>query len=206
MPDILEQTPGAEGANDQQGASSPEPAEPAKSPNAAAKELPWVQELMKKAAELDSFKKQQADATSRAEREKAEAEGRYQDALALETKQREELETKYQSELRRLKLETEFTRAGLKDPRAIQLFEAGFDPDQMEASEFVAQVKADERNSMYFGDHRTVQKPPPPANGSPDPFDPERDLDKWLRSPDEKKRERAIAYNREKYERKLKKG
>lgn len=207
MSDIDGQSMGAEGAEESQGVTDPAPAPEPEISNKVAKSLPWVKELMSKAAELDQLKTQQAEAAARAEREKAEAEGRYNDALEMEKKAREADAAKYAAEVKALKLETEFTRQGLVDPRAIRLFESEYDPGTMDASEFVATIKADGRNSMYFVDpnQRKPRTPPHAANGQPDTFDPERDLDSWLSSSDEKKRARAIAHNREKYDRQLRK-
>lgn len=208
MSDIQEQTEGATGATESEGVQDPTPAEEPGISNSEAKKLPWVRELMSAKAELDQFKKSQADAEARAEREKAEAEGRYQEALEMETKARQDAEASYKAELKKLRLETEFTKAGLVDPRAVKLFETEFDSESMDAAEFVASIKADEANQLYFVDpsRRVQQKPPAPNAGPPDDFDPERDLVKWLNSSDGKKRARAIEYNRQKYERQLKRG
>lgn len=172
-----------------------------KSINAAAKDLPWVQELIKSKSELDRLRQAQADAQSQAEREKAEAEGRYTEALEMEKRRNEELSTKYQTEVRRLKLEKEFAQAGIRDLRAVALFESDYNPESESAAEFVARTKAEEGNQLYFDSkQRAPQSPPAPAGGgSPDNFDPDRDLDKWLKSTDPDKRKRAVAYKRESY-------
>lgn len=203
-----EQTPGAEGAEKPQGAqgTAPPAAAPAELTNAELKAHPWVSKLKQDSAELHQLKQSMADAESRAEREKAEAAEDWKKALDLEKTAREDVESRYQKELKQIRLDAEFTKAGLVDPRAIQLFEADFDPDKQSASEFVASIKAGEHNAMYFDQGRQKQTPPRVTNGPPDTFEPERDLDKWLRSTDPLKRERAIAYNRKMYERSLNKG
>lgn len=199
--------PSAEGTESTPGVTDPTPAVEPGITNAEAKKLAWVQELMKSKAELEQIKKTQADEAARAEQAAAEAAQDYEKALGLEKQAREAAEAGYRKELTKMKLETEFAKAGLVDPRAVQLFEGDFDPEQMNAAEYVASVKADETNSLYFADpnRRQKQTPPAPAGGPPDDFDPERDLDSWIRSSDPKKRKRAIQHNREKYERQFKK-
>lgn len=198
---------GAEGAETTEGVADATPAAEPEISNHDAKQLPWVRELMAKSAELDRLKKDQADAAARAEQERAEAEGRYNDALEMEKQARADEAARYEAELRKIKLETEFVKAGLIDPRAVRLFESDYDPDQMDATEFVSAIKADATNAMYFADpnQRNLHAPPKQVSGPPDTFDAERDLDSWLRSKDPKKRDRAIAYNRERYERQLRK-
>lgn len=199
---------GVEGTGQTEGVTDPTPAAEPGISNSEAKKLPWVQELMKSKAELEQLRKAQADEAARAEQAAAEAEGNYTKALEMEKKARQEAEQAYKRELTQLKLETEFTRAGLVDPRAVRLFEDGFDPETMNAAEYVASIKADETNQLYFSDPSRRQRQAPPAvtSGPPDDFDPERDLESWLRSSDLKKRARAIEHNRQVYERKLRKG
>lgn len=199
---------GATGAEDTQGVADSAPAVEPEISNAEAKKLPWVRDLMQAASELDTLKKSQAEEAARAEQAALEAKGDYEQALEMERKARQDAEANYKSELTRLQLETEFVKAGIVDPRAVKLFETDFDPETVNAAEYVASVKADEGNQLYFTDpsRRTVQKPPAAPGGQPDNFDPERDLETWLRSPDEKKRARAIAHNRAKYEAKFNKG
>lgn len=205
MSDDIIQEQGAVGTEESTGVADPSPAVEPELTNAELKKHPWVEKLKQESAELRQLKSQMAEEAARAEQAAAEARGEYDKALEMEKAARKEAETTYQQQLTALKLETEFTKAGLLDSRAVQLFEGGFDPETMSAADYVASVKADSVNSLYFGDpnRRTKQTPPTPAGGHPDDFDPERDLDSWLRSSDDKKRARAIEHNRKAYERKL---
>jgi hypothetical protein len=191
MPEDLEQ--GAHGADDTGAKGTEQSAvEPNKSINSQAKELPWVKELMQSKAELDKLKSAQAEKEQAAEREKAEAEGNYQKALEMEQRKYEDLHGKYQSETRRMALEMEFTRAGLVDSRAVKLFETDYNPDEESAAEFVAKIKSDEKNALYFSTQRAPKDPPPASGiGQGSTVDPS-----WINSDDPKKREAAIAANR----------
>lgn len=193
--------PGAQGANGE-GASGtqPEPTptpqeEPQKSINSQAKELKWVIDLQADSAELARLKAEQADAQSKAEREKAEAEGRYQDALKMEQDKNKKLEQNHQSDTRHLRLELEFFKAGIIDDRAVLLFENDYNPETESAQEFVSRIKADERNTLYFSDPKKSRTPgdPPPASGigGGENYDPS-----WIKSKDPKKRAVAIERNR----------
>jgi hypothetical protein len=147
---------------------------------------------MKAKAELDKLRNAQAEKEQAAEREKAEAEGNYKKALEVEQKKYEELHGKYQSETRRMALEMEFTRAGLVDNRVVMLFESDYNPDEESAAEFVARIKGDEKNSLYFSKPRAAKDPPPASGiGQGSTIDPS-----WINSDDPKKREAAIAANR----------
>lgn len=165
--------------------------------NSKAKELPWVRDLMKSKAELDRLKSAQAEATSKAEREKAESEGRYKDALAMEQKKAAELEAKYRAETKALALKTELVTAGFR-PQAMKLFLDEFNPDEASAEEFAAKLKADEKNSWLLVDSQTQRAPkdPPPASGigKGATIDPS-----WIDSDDPQKREAAIEFNRKKF-------
>ena len=199
---------GAEGATESQGAEGAAPAPEPGISNAEAKKLPWVQDLMKSQARLNQLEKDQADEAARAEQAAAEAKGEYEKALEMEKTARKDEALAYQKKLTKIKLETEFVKAGLVDLRVVQLFEGDFDSETQSAADYVALVKADEANQLYFADpsRRPKQTPPASLGGPPDDFEPERDLESWIRSSDEKKRARAIEYNRQKYERQFKRG
>ena len=183
-----------DGATDGTNAPVKEPDE-GSSINSKAKELPWVRELMKSKAELDRLKSAQAEATSKAEREKAESEGRYKDALAMEQKKAADIEVKYRAETKSLALKTELVTAGFR-PQAVRLFLDDFNPDETSAEEFAAKLKADEKNAWLLVDAQTQQrspKDPPPAAGigKGQTVDPS-----WIHSPDPEKRKAAIEHNR----------
>jgi hypothetical protein len=195
---------GAQGANEEQGAQGANDQPPAdgKSINQLAKNLPWVQNALSAEAELSALKQQQADAEARAEREKAEAKQDYDAALKLEQDRVAELETRHKSELAKMRLETEFAKAGLADDRLVNLFIAEYD-GETPAKEFVKSVKADERNAVYFQTQKQIAVPPQPPGGKPDDFDPERDLESWKKSEDPAKRESAFNYLRGQYAKQL---
>lgn len=201
---MSDQNPGVEDPNPA-GApgvgENPSP-EPEKSLNSQAKDLPWVQELMQQSAELKRIKESRADAATEAERKQAEDRAEYDKALALEQEKNEQLKTQQ----KRLTLDAAFAHAGISDPRLVNLFVDGYDPETP-VNEYVDAVKKDLANAAFFSKQRTALTPPPPPGGSPpDDFEPERDLQSWLKSKDPKKRERAVAHNREKYARQLTKG
>jgi small-conductance mechanosensitive channel len=175
-----------------------------KSLNSQAKALPWVQDLVQKAAELDRLKREQADAQAQAERERQLAEGKHSEVIAEQQKTIADLEAAHKRELRRLQLESEFVRAGAPDARVVKIFEDEFNAGEETAAEFVARIRDDDTNAMYFSAQRGAapRTPPPPAHmGSGDSFDP-----KWINSDDPKKREAAIKYNREAFWRKVRGG
>jgi hypothetical protein len=183
-------------------ADTPEP-EKEKSLNSQAKALPWVQELVQKAAELDRFKQEQADALAQAEREKALAEGKHSEVIASQEKTIAELKAEHAKTTRRLQLETEFVRAGAVDGRLVKLFEDEFNSGEETPAEFVARIKDDEQNAVYFSAQRGAAPPapPPPAQiGSGAPYDP-----KWVKSDDPEKRKIAIEHNRKAFWEKLRK-
>jgi len=169
------------------------------------KDESWIKELIAAKAELDKIKSDQAEREAQAERDKAEQEGRLDEALALEKSRYEELKKKYQADTTRLQLNAAFATADIADLRAIKLFEDEFNPETEDAAAFVARIKADPANALYFRDpkSRPIQTPPmSAARGTIDPFVPERDSETWLKSSDPKKRERAIAHHREVYRKK----
>ena len=111
------------------------------------------------------------------------------------------MKTQYETEVKNLKLRAAFAQAGIVDPRAVAIFADGYDPEK-DVDEYVAAVKADAKNAVFFDQKRTALKAPRSTGTTPpDEFDPERDLQSWLKSKDPKKRARAIQHNREKYER-----
>lgn len=173
--------------------------------NSQAKELPWVQDALRKSAELDRMVAEKEKADAEAERRAAESKGEYEKALKLEQEKTQTLETKYQTEVKLLKLDAALAHAGLNDPRLVSLFVDGYDVTT-DVAEYVETIKADPKNAAFFGKQRKVVTPPRPGEEPPvEDFVPERDLDNWLRSKDPKKRERAIAHNLEKYKRQLNK-
>jgi len=166
--------------------------------NAVAKKLPWVQGALKAQAELSRMKAEQEEARAVAERERAEAEGRYQDALKLEQERAQKIETEAAAKIRKMELETEFIKSGAVDPRAVKIFEDQYKPEEMTVADFVASIKADEANALYF-QPSTKPKPKPPAptgSGDPPEFTPAL-LEEYSRSPDSAKRAKAARYKGE---------
>jgi len=197
---------GATGNDDSSERGAPPPESGGRSLNAQAQELPWVKKLMRKSAEFDRMKADQATAQAEAERRKAESQGEYEKALALEQAKYNDLKTQYDTEVKRLQLDAAFAHAGLTDARLVDLFVGGYDLET-DAAEYVAAVKADPKNEAFFGKPRRALAAPIPAVVTPpEEFDPERDLQNWLKSKDPKKRDRAVQYNREKYARQLQRG
>lgn len=194
---VTDPTPtGAQGATD-------ETLKPERSINAQAKDLPWVKDLMRDSAELARIKSEQDEAAAEAERLRAESEKDYEKAKALADEKYKTLETQHLNEVKQLKLEAAFAHAGLNDPRLVAIFAAEYN-NETPAVDFVESIKKDPKNAAYFGTQRQALKPPRPAGEPPpDDFEPERDLQSWLKSNDPKKRDRAIQYNREKYARQL---
>ena len=201
---------GAQGAEDTgaSGTQSTPAEESTRSINSQAKELPWVQDALKAKAELAKLKQSQADAETKAKQEQLKAAGDFEAALEIERKKYKELETKYQSETKMLQLRAEFAAAGIKDLRAVSIFANDYQPESGSAADFVASIKKDPQNALYFSDpNQRVSHDPPPASGggNPDGFDPEKNLEEWRHSKDPKKRARAIQYSREQIERKARK-
>lgn len=173
--------------------------------NGQAKQLPWVQDLMKKAKEFDQMVEAQKAKEAEAEKMALVAKGEYEQALELEKQARLQAEQSYKKELIKIKLDAEFDKAGIIDPRMVSIFENGYESEVGSVVDYVAKIKADPANSHLFGQQqRQVSKPPADIRGVPDDFVPERDLHKWLRSKDQAKRERAIAHNRQKYSKQFK--
>lgn len=202
---MVDQNTGAEGATDvgATGATEPKPerGDSGESLNSRAKELPWVQDLMRASAELKRIKEEQEKAAAEAERKRAESQGEYEKALALEQEEKAKIKAQYEIEVKNLKLRAAFAQAGIVDPRAVTIFADGYDPET-DIDEYVVAVKADAKNAVFFDTKRTALKAPRSTGTTPpDEFDPERDLQSWLKSRDPKKRARAIQHNREKYER-----
>lgn len=193
---------GAAGSTEQstEGAVKAQPEEP-KSINSQAKELPWVQNALKAEAELGKLKASIAEKQAEAEKAKLEAEGNYSAALEMEKKKTEDLKRQYESEKRQWTLERAFSQAGLSDIRAVQIFANDYNSETETVDDFVNRIKSDEQNAIYFGapNQRVPLGAPPPAGGGvPDTFDPAKAQD-WLKSTDQKKRNKAIQYYREQY-------
>ena len=189
-----------------EGAPEPQNQDSGKSLNSQAKDLPWVQDLMRKAAEHDRMVAEQKQAAAEAERKQLESQGEYEKALAAEQEKYNTTVAQHTTEVKLLKLDAAFAHAGLSDPRLVALFADGYDLET-DVSEYVASVKADPKNAGYFQKTRTPlggNPPPPNPDGDTEDFVPERDLESWRKSKNQKKRARAIAYSREKYERQLK--
>ena len=193
---------GTSGANET-GASGTEQApaeESQKSLNSQAKELPWVQDLMKSKAELDKMKAAQKDQQAAAERQKLEAEGNYKAALEAEQSKYKKLESEHAREIKRLSLKAELADQGLKDKRAVKLFEDDWDQGKQTVEEYVAAIKADKKNADYFADlKQRVPQDPPPAAGNGSVTITEEQAQRWKRSSDPEKRERARLYFRKKH-------
>lgn len=187
-----------EGAISTEGAVSDGAGQPAAEPeeksiNSQAKNLPWVQDLMRVKAEFDRLTAEQAEAKQNAEREKAESEGRYQDALKMEQEKTAELEARYRAETKALSLKSELVTQGFR-PQALKLFIDDYNPDESSAADFASKLRANEENAWLLVDtqHRTPHNPPPASGlGKGQTVDPS-----WITSDDPKKRLAAIELNR----------
>jgi hypothetical protein len=166
-----------------------------KSINSKAKELPWVIDLQKKSAAYDKLVAKQAENKRQVEQEQLEAAGNYEASLEMERSKYKELETKYQKEIKELSLKAEMIGAGLVDSRAIKLFIDDFNPDEESVGDFVAKIKADDKNSLYFSAPKKslLETPVPGGGGKGQNYDPA-----WIDSDDPKKREVALQHNRKK--------
>lgn len=188
--------PGAESAQEPQAAQGGEPAAAPAISNSEAKNLPWVQELMRKSAELDQFKNQQEEARAAAEVERAKAEGDYKKALELEQAKVAKIEADAAARVQALELETEFVKAGLADPRAVKIFAEDYNKETETISAFVARLKADETNAAYFRDLQKRQAhDPPPTSGGGGPVMSIAEYRTSLKSGDPAKRAKAAAFS-----------
>ena len=167
-----------------------EPQGEPKSINQQAKKLDWVQKALADSAELEKLKAKQAEASRKTEQDNLAAKGEFEKAIGLKDKEIEELKT--QGKLKDLR--AEFAVAGMTDLRAVKLFIDDYDTEKDTVADFVARIKDDEKNAMYFS-HKQQRIPengtPPGGIGSGEKFDPS-----WINSDDPKKREIAIERNR----------
>jgi len=163
--------------------------------NAVAKKLPWVQAALNAQAELVRLKAAQEEARVVAERQKAESEGNYQAALKIEQDKVKKIEADAAAKLRKMELESEWVKAGAADPRAVKIFEDQYDPEKGTIAEFVATLKADESNALYFTTPtKTKPKPPAPTGGGDAPEFTPALLEEYSRSPDSALRAKAAKY------------
>jgi len=173
-----------------------------KSINSQAKDLPWVKALIASKAELDRFKTEKAESQSKIEREKAEAEGRYADALKMETDKAAKTEAQYSKKIKELSLKSELASAGFR-PESLKIFGDKFKTGDEEltaerlsevAKEFATELKSDEANAWLLVDTKQrVPKKPAPAGG----FGKGQTVEpSWITSDDPDKRSAAIEQNR----------
>jgi hypothetical protein len=168
--------------------------------NSQAKGLPWVQDALKKSAAYDKLLVEKAETQRAAEQARMVEAGNYEASLEMEKNKYKELEAKYVKEKKELSLRAEMASAGIVDLRAVKLFVDDFNEENESVSDYVARIKSDEQNSIYFSTNKRVPLDPPPRSGGgvPDSFDPVK-AQEWLNSSDSKKRERAIKYYRDMY-------
>ena len=163
-----------------------------KSINSQAKELPWVQDLIRSKAEFDAQKATQAEAKQKAELEALEQRGQYEQALKMEKDRVAKIEADHKAKVKELSLKTELATAGFRT-QATKLFIEEFNPDEKSAADFVAEIKANEDNAWLLVQQKTRTPNPtkPGGNGPKEEFNPS-----WIDSDDPKKRAAAVEHNR----------
>ena len=150
---------------------APEPEEP-KSLNAQAKDLPWVKELMAKAARADEMTAAQEQAKREAEEKALRDAGKFDELAAKHAAELEAIKGHHDKTLLEMSLKTELIKTGFQNDifvnGAIKSYDAG---THGEISAYVAALAADEANKALLAgvEGRTVYTPPgksPSPSGS----------------------------------------
>lgn len=138
--------------------------------NRDVKDSPLFQKLT---AELSSFKQREAErqeadksAQSKAEQEKLEAAGRYEEALALKQKEFENLQAKHQKEVLKRDLKTELIQKGFNNEIFMKGAMAAFEGDSDSVADYVNELASADSNKMFLTDSnkRTVLPVPNGVN------------------------------------------
>lgn len=196
---------------------TPAPATP--EPDAKVKDIPWVQENIRKAAAYDKLLADRKAADEKAARDKLEAEGKYKEALLLAENSAKEANTRAE----KAEVLAELKGLGLKDSRAIVLFmgpkldgesdeayKARCRKDGESAEEYAKRIKGDSKNALYFTDPavpapapgRKAMQPPPVAGGSvPVTINNREHAEQLRNSEDPATRQAACAWIRADYRR-----
>jgi hypothetical protein len=173
------------------------------SANAAAKKLPWVQELISKVGKME---KSEAERVAAEEEEKtkaaiadAEAKKDYETALQLERDKVAKAEAKaIEAELR-----AAFVEVGAIDGDISEIFKKGYDPSKVTALEYAKSIKGDETKAHFFDQPkgREVLEPPPKSGGSPVSNLKPENFKEWRDNGTPEQKKAAAAYAREYYDR-----
>jgi hypothetical protein len=198
--------PGAQGTTEPQAgeaAPKPEPTETTPLSNADAKNLPWVQEMGKelKALREEKAARLAAEEQSRKEAEikKAEAEGRYEDAMKAKQAEIDSINAKYKTELTQRDVTAELLKAGFKNETFLRGAVTGYDAEKSTIADYVAELAKDEANKMFLGEAVAPVLTPPtgsPGTGPPKALTVEQ-LHALENSTDREERKKAREYLRQ---------
>lgn len=196
---VLRDAENEQGASGATGGGVEDTAKPAAEPeeksiNSQAKKLPWVQKALAAEAKLSKLESEQAEARKRADQTALEQKGQYEQALKMEKDGRAADLAAANAKIKELSLKSALAVEGFR-PQATKLFIDNFNPDETSAEDFAKALRADEQHAWLLVDtkQRTPKDPTPASGiGQNQKVDPS-----WINSSDPKKREAAIAANRD---------